>query len=194
VTSPGSHTTQGYSSCLWACRRSLFLKNRTIFCAGWPPVSQLLLLLPRSLGRWSQADGPPSGADGAHCPVRGEPMRRATATSPTTDCGCCSTTASSTKISHRRESEPALPGWLRRAAYPRRRWRKLLSARPTRRKASGGGLSASARPELIPALSSKVVVDHRPGSGSADRSMRPGSATTGVDPDPSSLAGCSGFA
>jgi len=193
VTSPGLHTTQGYSSCLWACRRSFpqeshdFLRWLAVGLAATAALAEIAWAVVAS--GW-----PPSGADGAHCPVRGEPMRRATATSPTTDCGCCSTTASSTKISHRRESEPALPGWLRRAAYPRRRWRKLLSARPTRRKASGAVSQPRQRPELIPALSSKVVVDHRPGSGSADRSMRPGSATTGVDPDPSSLAGCSGFA
>jgi LURP-one-related len=38
-----------------------------------------------------------------------------TATSITTGYGCCSTTAASAKITHRRESEPVLPGSLRRA-------------------------------------------------------------------------------
>jgi hypothetical protein len=39
----------------------------------------------------------------------------ATGNSPTTGYGSCSTTAESTKITHRHGSEPAVPGSLRRA-------------------------------------------------------------------------------
>ena len=61
------------------------------------------------------ANGPTENLNLKSRTPRGPPAD--TATSTTTGCGCCSTPAASAKITHRHESEPALPGSLRGRAW-----------------------------------------------------------------------------